>query len=79
MYSPDVFLFQLWTSPLFHASYNSCFLTCVQTSQETTKEVKYFYLFKDFPIVVIYTVKYFRIVNEAEVDFFFPRIFLPSL
>ena len=33
--------------------------------------VKYFHLFKNFPqFVVIYTVKVFSIVNEAEIDIF---------
>ena len=50
---------------------NHCFLTCVQVSQETGKVVCYPHLFKDFThFVVIYTVKGFSIVNEAERDVF---------
>ena len=38
---------------------------------ETNKVVWYAYLFKNFPqVFVIYTVKGFSIVNEAEVDVF---------
>ena len=46
-------------------------MTCIQVSQETGKVVCYPHLFKNFPhFVVIYTVKGFGIVNEAEVDVF---------
>ena len=51
---------------------NCCFLTCIQISQEAGKLVWYSHLFKNFPqFVVIHKVKGFRLVNEAEVDFFF--------
>ena len=50
---------------------NCCFLTCIQVSQETCKEVWYSHFLKNFPqFVVIYTVKGFSIANEAEVDVF---------
>ena len=50
---------------------NHYFLTCIQVSQETGKVVCYPHLFKNFPhFVVIYTVKGFSIVNEAEGDVF---------
>ena len=50
---------------------NCCFLTCIQISQEASKVIWYFHLFKNFSqFVVIYTVKGFSIVNEAEVDVF---------
>ena len=53
------------------SSSNSCFLTLIQVSQETGKEVWYSHLFKNFPqFVVIYTVKVFSIVNELEVGVF---------
>ena len=53
------------------SSSNCCFLTCIQVSQETSKVVWYSHLLKNFPqFVVIHTVKGFRIVNEAEVVFF---------
>ena len=46
-------------------------LRSIQISQETGKVVWYSHLFKDFPpFVVIYTVKGYSIVNEAEVDVF---------
>ena len=47
---------------------NYSFLTCIQISQEAGKVVCYFYLSKNFPqFIVIYTVKVFSIVNEADV------------
>ena len=46
-----------------------CFLTCIQTSQEAGKVVWYSHLLKNFSqFAVIYTVKGFSVVNEAEVD-----------
>ena len=46
---------------------NSCFLTCIQVSQEAGNVVWYFHLLKNFPqFFVIHTVKGFTIVNEAE-------------
>ena len=48
-----------------------CFLTCIQVSQETSKVVWYFHLFKNFlPCVVIHTVRGFSVVIETEVDTF---------
>ena len=53
------------------SSFNYCFLTCIQVSQETSKVFWYSHLFKNFPqFVVIHTVKDFHIVNEVEVDGF---------
>ena len=53
------------------SSYNYCFLTCIQVSQEAGKVVWYFYLFMNFPqFVLIHIVKDFSIVNEAEIDVF---------
>ena len=50
---------------------NCCFLTYIQVSQEAGKVVWYSHVFKNFPqFVVIYTVKGFSVVNEAEVDVF---------
>ena len=52
-------------------SSNSCFLTCIQISQEAGKVVWYSHLFQNFPqFDVIHTVKCFGIVNKAEVDVF---------
>ena len=53
------------------SSSNCCFLTCIQVSQEAGKVVWNSHLFKNFPqFVVIYTIKGFSIVNEAEADVF---------
>ena len=57
---------------------NCCLLTCIQITQEAGQVVWYSHLFKNFPqFVVIYIVKGFSIVNEAEVDVFlvFPCFF----
>ena len=53
------------------SSTNYCFLTRIQVPQETGEVAWYSHLFKNFPqFVVIYTVKGFSVVNEAEVDVF---------
>ena len=53
------------------SSYNCCFLTCIQISQEAGQVVWYSQLFKNFPqFIVIHTVKHFGVVNKAEVDVF---------
>ena len=71
IYSLDVLLSQFGTSLLFQSSYNCCFLTCIQISQEASQVVLYSHLFKNFPqFIVIYTVKGFGIVNKAEIDVF---------
>ena len=50
---------------------NYRFLTCIQVSQEAGKVIWYSHLFKNFPqFIVIYTIKGFSIVNEAEVNVF---------
>ena len=52
-------------------SMSSCFLTCIQISQEADQVVWYSHLFQNFPeFVVIHTVKDFGIVNKAEIDVF---------
>ena len=52
-------------------SFNCCFLTRIQISQEAGKVVWYSNLFQNFPqFIVIHTVKGFGIVNKAEVDVF---------
>ena len=52
-------------------SFNCCFLTYIHVYQEAGKVFWYFHLFKNVPLfVVIYIVKGFSIVNEAEVDIF---------
>ena len=51
---------------------NCCFLTYRKISQEAGKVVWHSYLLKNFPqFAVIYTVKGFCIVSEAETFFFF--------
>ena len=53
------------------SSYNCCFLTCIQISQETGQVVWYSHLFQNFPqFVVIHTVKGFGIVNKPEIGVF---------
>ena len=53
------------------SSSNSCFLACIQISQEAGKVIWYSHLFKNIPqFVVIHTVNGFSVVNEAEVDAF---------
>jgi len=53
------------------SSSNSCFLTCMQVSQEAGRAVWYSHLLKNFPqFVLCHTVKGYGIVNEAEVDVF---------
>ena len=53
------------------SSYNCCFLTCIQISQEAGQVVWFSHLFQNFPkFVVINKVKGFGIVNKAEIDVF---------
>ena len=53
------------------SSFNCCFLTCIQVSQEAGQVVWYSHLFQNFlQFIVIHTVKGFGIVNKAEVDIF---------
>ena len=53
------------------SSSNSCFLTCIQVSQETGQMVWYSHLFKNLPhFIVIHIVNGFGTVNKAEVDVF---------
>ena len=52
-------------------SYNCCFLTCIQVSQEAGQVVWYSQLFKNFlQFVVIHTVKVFDVVSKGEIDIF---------
>ena len=51
------------------SSFNCCFLTCIQISQEAGQVVWYSHLFQNFPqLIVIHIVKGFGIANKAEVD-----------
>ena len=73
VYSLDILLSQFGTVHCSMSDSNCCFLTCIQVSQEAGKVVWYSHLFKNFPqFVVIYTVKGFSVVSEADV--FFSRI-----
>ena len=52
------------------SSSNSCFLTCIQVSQEAG-QVWYSHFFENFPqFVVVHTVKGFGTVNKAEIHVF---------
>ena len=71
IYNLDVLLTQFETSPLFHVQFQLLLLDLYTDSQEAGKMVWYSHLLKKFPqFVVIYIVKGFSIVNEAEVDGF---------
>ena len=53
------------------SSFNCCFLTCIQISQEAGQVVWYSHLFKNFTqFIVIHTVTGFGIVSKAEIDVF---------
>ena len=68
IYSLDVLLSQSGNNLLFLIRSNCCFLAYIQISQEAGQGVWYSHLFKYFPqFVVIYTVKGFGVVNEADV------------
>ena len=52
-------------------SFNCCFLTYIQTSEEAGQVLWYSHLIQNFPqFIVIYIVKGFGIVNTAEIDVF---------
>ena len=52
-------------------SFNCCFLTRIQISQEAGEVVWYSHLLKNFPqLFVIHTAKGFDVVNKTEVDVF---------
>ena len=71
IYSLDVLLSQFWIVHCCMSSFNCCFLTCRQISQEAGQVVWYSHLFQNFPqFVVIHRVKGFGIVNKAEGDVF---------
>ena len=61
----------IWNKSVVPCPVLTCFLTCIQISQEAGQVVCYPHFFQNFPqFVVIHTVKGFGIVNKAEVDFF---------
>ena len=67
IYIPDVSFPSFEPVHFSMSGSNCCLLTCIQISQEAGKVVWYSHLFKNFPFVVIHTVKGFNIANEAEV------------
>ena len=73
--------FPIWNKSVFSIfDCNCCFLTCIQVSQEPSKVVWYSHLFKNFPqFVVIYAVKGFSVVNEADIDVLFCFVLCNSL
>ena len=76
IYSLDVLLSQSGTNLLFLIRSNCCFLAYIPISQEAGQGVWYSHLFKYFPqFVVIYTVKGFGVVNEADVFLKFSYFF----
>ena len=69
----DFFFFFYYLEPVCcsMSSFNCCFLTCIQVSQEAGQVVWYIHLFQNFPqFIVIHTVKGFGIVKKAEIDVF---------
>ena len=51
------------------SSFNCCFLTCIQMSQEAGQVIWYSHLFKNFPQFWLWST-HFGIVNKAEIDVF---------
>ena len=71
IYSLDVYFSYLELVCCSMSSYNCCFLTCIQISQEANQVVWYSHLLKNFPqFIAIHTVKVFGVVNKAEIDVF---------
>ena len=63
--------FPIWNQSVVPCTVVTCFLNCIQISQEAGQMVWYSHLFQNFPqFLVIYTIKGFDIVNKAEVDVF---------
>ena len=63
--------FPTWNQSVVPCPVLTCFLTCIQISQEAGQVVWYSHLFQNFPqFIVIHTVKGFGIVSKPEVDVF---------
>ena len=63
--------FSIQNQSIFLHKVLTCFLTCIQVSQESGKVVWYSHLLKNFPhFVLIHTVKAFGVISKAEVDVF---------
>ena len=61
--------FPIWNQSVVPCPVLTCFLTCLQISQEAGQVVWYSHLLKNFShFIVIHTVKGFSIVSKAEVD-----------
>ena len=67
IYSLEVLLSQFWTSPCLVLT---CFLTCIQVSQELDKVVWYSHLLKNFPqFVVIHTKALVQLIKQKQCFF----------
>ena len=63
--------FPIWNQSVVPCPVLTCFLTCIQISQEAGQVVWNSHLFQNFPqFIVIHTVKRFGVVNKAEIDVF---------
>ena len=63
--------FPIWNQSVVPYLVLTCYLTCIQISQEAGKVVWYSHLVKNFPrFEMIHTVKGFGVVSEAAVDIF---------
>ena len=63
--------FPIWRQSVVPCPILTCFLTCIQISQDAGQVVWYSQLLKNFPqFIVIHTVKGFGIVSKAEIDVF---------
>ena len=63
--------FPIWSQSVVPCPVLTCFLTCIQISQEAGQVVWYSHLLNNFPqFIVIHTVKSFGIINKAEIDVF---------
>ena len=61
----------MWNQSVVPCPVLTCFLTCIQISQEAGQVVWYSHLFQNFSqFVVIHPVKGFGLVNKAETDVF---------
>ena len=67
MYSLDVLLSHFGINHCSMSSFNCCFLTCIQVSQEAGWS-SFPISLRIFQFVVMHTVKGFSVVNEAEED-----------
>ena len=62
------------------SSYNCCFLTCIQISQEAGQMIWYSHLLKNFlQFIVIHIVKGFGIVTKAEIVVFLALSCFPMI